>query len=304
MPKITKEKQLLTKEEFIQKCSESSVTIYCDRNDKLSNDQILQYIKTGYIDTDPPDCSHEESGASDLFAELRRAHYPYPQELSEDEANECMNSIAVYWDIPQLIRNTGKINIHFQWASNYDCINSHWFEGNDGFGYTYGENYMSQVLKLLRISPHTFRDIQRAANLKVLGHYPVWKSKPFVDPKCFYDLEEIERSAPASLFAIIGTLNLADIETGKPPTKFKIPEGNCVGFYSSGQPGGGISQFATPLLDDYTIDISKKSEHGDGWFLTADLKESVYYTIDNIAGVTSEFWGKPVRILNAASITK
>lgn len=295
MSKPEKKKQILSKDEFIEKCGNSRVTLYCDRNDKLGDDQIIQFIKTGYIDIDPPELGNNESGVSDLFDELRREYYPLPLELSEDEIDTCKNSIGVDWDIPQLIRNTPDVYIHFQWVSNYDCVNSHYFECQSGFGYTYGENYMSQVLKLLRISPHTYRDIMRKDGLKTLGHYPAWKAKPLVDPKFFYDNEELERSAPASLFTIIGKLDLSAIEMGFPPTKFVIPKGNCVGFYSSDC--GGISQLATPLLEDYVIDITKKSEHGDGWILTLDIKGSVHYTIDNIAGVTSEFWGKPVKII-------
>lgn len=292
---MTKERQLLTKEEFIQKCANSGVTLYCDQDDKLTNEQILQLIKTGYIDIDPPDYSHEESGASELFAELRRAHYPYPLELTEDETHECMNSIRVDWDTDQLIRNTGLVNIHFQWVSNYDCINSHWFETQSGHGYPYGATYMSQVLKLLRISPATFLGIQQKAGFNPTSNFPIWKKPALVDPQTFWDMECVERSAPASLFAIVGTLDLRDITLGKPPTKFVIPKGNPVGFYSSSE--GGISQFETPLLEDFEIDISKRSEHGDGWILTADIKESVYYTMDNIAGLCQSFWKNKVKVI-------
>lgn len=292
---MTKERQLLTKEEFIQKCANSGVTLYCDQNDKLTNAQILQLIKTGGLDIDPPDINDEESGKDALFEELRHTHYPRPQELSDDEAQECVDSMFCDWDTDQLIRNTGLVNIHFQWVSNYDCINSHWFETQSGHGYPYGATYMSQVLKLLRISPDTFLGIQRKAGHAPGGSFPIWKKPALVDPQTFWDMECLERSAPASLFAIVGTLDLRDITLGKPPTKFVIPKGNPVGFYSSSE--GGISQFETPLLEDFEINISKRSEHGDGWILTTDIKESVYYTMDNIAGLCQSFWKNKVKVI-------
>lgn len=292
---MTKKRQLLTKEEFIQKCANSGVTLYCDYRDKLTDKQVLQLIKTGYIDIDPPDISDEESDKDTLFKELRRAHYPSPQELSDDEIRECLDSMYCDWDIPQLIRNTGLINIHFQWVSNYDYINSHWFETQCGNGYTYGKTYMSQILKLLRISPAAFLDIQQKAGHNPKGSFPIWKKPALVDPQIFWDMECVERGVPASLFTIIGTLNLRDITQGKPPTKFVIPKGNTVGFYSSSE--GGISQFETPLLEDFEIDIATRSEHGDGWILTFESKESVYYTMDNIAGLCQSFWKNKVKVI-------
>ena len=294
---MTKERQLLTKEEFIQKCANSGVTLYCDYRDKLTDKQVLQLIKEGYIDIDPPDVSDKESGKDTLFEELRRVHYPRPQELSDDEIRECLDSMYCGWDIPQLIRNTGLINIHFQWVSNYDCINSHWFETqrNGSNGYSFGETYMSQVLELLRISPATFVEMERAAGFNPTGRFDTRKETPLVDPQTFWDMECVERSAPASLFAIIGTLDLRDITQGKPPTKFVIPKGNTVGFYSSTE--GGISQFDTPLLADFEIDITERSEHGDGWILTFESKESVYYTMDNIAGLCQSFWKNKVKVI-------
>lgn len=186
----------------------------------------------------------------------------------------------------QLIRNTGNLHVRITLYSNYDCINSHWFEQSSG-GYQYGETYFGAMVDALNLNPKQVREMFVENHDKMPGKWPSIKNRignEFIDYKQFF-VEMENQSCGACNLTIVGLMSVSDFMDGK-PKEIIIPKGNSVGMFSS--MNGGGSCIEAPLLKDMEIDLSKAhpTEY-DRWALELDYGS---YSIDGAYGVTKEFW--------------
>lgn len=194
--------------------------------------------------------------------------------------------------IRDLLKNTNDLTLRVYWNSNYDCINSFYYESQSGLYYS---DYLKQVMQLLKINPKEFKDkmIKKGYSYSIQGKFPNIKYKTqYVDIDCF--IEEFENLVcGASLLTFVAKLNPIDVLKGK-INKLVIPKGNTIGFFSSDNGGG--SMFECPLINDFEINLNKiywKSKYNK---FNLCLDKSDKYNIDNTYGVTNDFWGERVII--------
>ncbi len=196
-------------------------------------------------------------------------------------------------DIEDMLRYTADIPVRIEMLSNYDCINSHWFEGEGGFSYE--ESYFGDMIDALGLNPIKVEQLLASHGDKVCGCFPDMKErdgKELVSYEDFYE-EYINSSCGANLLIFMATLNPVRLyEAGfQIPSKLTIPAGNKCGLFSSTYGGGSILEME--LLRDVTIDLERTEypkyrlefESGGG-----------SYSIWQVYGYDRDCYGKPVRI--------
>lgn len=196
-------------------------------------------------------------------------------------------------DIEDMLRYTADIPVRIEMLSNYDCINSHWFEGEGGFSYE--ESYFGDMIDALGLNPIRVEQLLASHGDKVCGCFPDMKErdgKELVSYEDFYE-EYINSSCGANLLIFMATLNPVRLyEAGfQIPSKLTIPAGNKCGLFSSTYGGGSILEME--LLRDVTIDLERTEypkyrlefESGGG-----------SYSIWQVYGYDRDCYGKPVRI--------
>lgn len=77
--------------------------------------------------------------------------------------------------VKDLIRNTDDIPIRVEMLSDYDCINSNWFESQGG--YSYEESYFGDMVDSLNLNPAQVKKLLTSHGYKVYGRFPNRKSR-------------------------------------------------------------------------------------------------------------------------------
>jgi hypothetical protein len=158
------------------------------------------------------------------------------------------------------------VNVRFELISNYDCINSTFFE-TDGYRQPFStENtYLGDVLRTLRLDPAKLNELSETFrfDLPIDELYPDG-GEPLVDDKKFI-AELANTSCGANLLTIPVKIPFRDLAN----RTFTIPKDTPVGFYSDSQGSGSIFQCA--LLKNFEIVLpDKPSNNYPWWRLTAD----------------------------------
>lgn len=210
-----------------------------------------------------------------------------------DVRDNLIDYIEVDLNFKQLLKNTSKIPVRITLYSNYDCINSHWFEQSSG-GYGYVQSYFGAMVNALKLNPRKVKE-------KFISHgdkmYGLWPNKPQRDGKEYVDygqffVEMENQSCPACNLVVVGMIDLQDLMNGKPEI-IVIPKGNYVGMFSS--MNGGGSPIEAPLLRDMKINLSKHyPTQYDFWRMEYDKGS---YSINGAYSVTKEFWKKQIQVL-------
>lgn len=147
--------------------------IYWDYRDELGEEQITKILESpeGLNDVENEIFDMNVDHVYDLEIEhLKEALSSFKEELCEELGiededdldleeiakelrDELLDYVSVDYNIKDLIRNTGPINCRVELFSNYDCINSHWFEAIQGGGYGYEETYFGAMVDALNLNP-------------------------------------------------------------------------------------------------------------------------------------------------------
>ena len=216
------------------------------------------------------------------------------EEIARELKDDLLDYVSVDYDLKDLLK--GDVNIRFEMLSNYDCINSAWFEQQSG--YSYPDSYFADTIKMLGLSPAKVKKTLNDHGVETHGKWPSRKDdKRLIDYDDFWVEEENRSWCPASLLTIVATVNQYDLLTNGLKGKILIPKGNYVGFYSSWQGGG--SMIEAPLLRDYVIDLDKKYDKSGylQWRMELDVRGNGY-TIDEVYGVVQSFWGNEIEFIN------
>lgn len=323
---ITKGKNIMTTlitQELQDKISaalkaKTNPQIYWDYRDELSEEQIQKIVAGDINDVENEiwenvqdsgntydiEQEHLKDVLEDFDAELRTELGIEDdddidfEDLATDLRDLFIDEISIDLDFKTLIKRASA-NVRIEMTSNYDCINSHWFETSGGGGYEYRESYFGAMVDALKLNPAKVKQVLKKHGVNTFGAFP---NKKYRDGKELISYEdfftELENSCcGGNLLTFVGTIDLEEflnLEDGK-ITKIIIPKGNCVGLFSSFQGGG--STIEAELLHDFTVDLTKifKTSY-DGFRLVTDHKEHGY-TIQESHGVTQSFWGSNITLL-------
>lgn len=270
--------------------------IYVGRNDELSMEQVERIVSGRYYEV--LDELMENNFDASYHVELDIIDSAMNAlDLDEDDYDKrtlrdlCLDYLSVSIDMEQLIRNTGDVQIRITMYSNYDCINSHWFEGQGG--YTYKESYFGAMIDALNLNPWKVRQMLYNKNVKVYGKWNDRKDrngKEYVSYEHFWT-EMQNSSCGANNLVFVATADLNDFVNLDKSTseiaKVTIPKGNNCGLFSSTYGGGSVIEME--LLKDFTVDLTK---HGATKYDCYGIEvDSGTYSINGVYGVTNSFWG-------------
>ena len=198
--------------------------------------------------------------------------------------------------VKDLIRNTDDIPIRVEMLSDYDCINSNWFESQGG--YSYEESYFGDMVDSLNLNPAQVKKLLTSHGYKVYGRFPNRKSrngKEQVTYEQFYE-ELINSCCGANLLTYIGKVSLKDLYDADFSLKeVIIPKGNCCGLFSSTYGGGSLLEME--LKQDVKLKLEVKGCNGFRFRLD-DERSKYDYSIQHVYGVDDSFFNNPVSIVS------
>lgn len=194
--------------------------------------------------------------------------------------------------IKDILKNTSSVPVLISLYSNYDCINSHWFESQSPFEYQ--ESYLGAIIDAMNINPQKIKQFFVGKGYECSGKWPNKKNR---DGKEFISLEHfqtefINSCCGGNLFVILGRLDLEDFMKNDGFTKVIIPKENQFGFYSTGEGGG--SCFEGVLLKPMEIDLEKTgATKYDCWSISVD---SGNYSMKRCYGASNDFFGGNIEL--------
>lgn len=192
-----------------------------------------------------------------------------------------------------LVKNTRDIAIRVELHSNYDCINSHHFEGT----YHYEESYFGAMIDALNLNPRKVEQyFKNTANIETAGYFPNIKKRNGKELVTYeqFATEIMNSSAPANLLTFVATIKLSDLsDAGFNLQEITIPKGNYCGIFSSNYGGGSVLEME--LQKDITLKLNEKPY--DYFNLCIDSDKSYGYSIDEVYGLIREFYGNPITII-------
>lgn len=228
-------------------------------------------------------------------------------EIEEEEAEEIFEEFRDeirdrYYDVDDsdvlkdLVRNSNSINIRIPLYSNYDCINSHYFEN----GYTYKESYFGDMVDVLNLNPAKVKKMLLENDVKCYGSFPNYKNRDGKEYVSYADFwQELQNSScGANLLVFVGKVDIQTlIDNNFELKEVTIPRGNNCGLFSDFQGGGSVIEME--LQKDFTIKLDVPRKKGltkyDSFSLLID--EANGYSINSVYGVSNEFFGNEITIL-------
>lgn len=214
----------------------------------------------------------------------------------EDEIRDEIYSRNDSDVLAELIKHTDDIPVRVEMLSNYDCINSNWFESQGG--YRYEESYFGDMVDTLNLNPAKVKKLLLEHGYEAHGRFPNRKSrdgKEQVSYEQFYE-ELINSCCGANLLTYTGRVNLKELyNAGFSLKEVIIPKGNCCGLFSSTYGGGSLLEME--LKQDVRLKLEVKDYHGFRFRL--DEERSKYdYSVQHVYGVDDSFFGDAVRIVS------
>ena len=248
---------------------------YCNESESVDN--IIEGIKEVLQESD-----YDHEDIEQFFAE-------YEEQIREEIYIRDDTDIAT-----ALVDNTRDIAIRVELHSNYDCINSHYFEGT----YHYKDSYFGAMVDALNLNPRKvqeyFRDI---AKITTAGYFPNIKKRNGNEWVTYeqFATEIINSSTPANLLTFVATIKLQDLLYANFNLKeITIPKGNYCGIFSSNCGSGSLLEME--LQKDITLKLNDKPY--DYFNLCIDSDKSYGYSIDEVYGVIRELYGKSITIIS------
>lgn len=214
----------------------------------------------------------------------------------EDEIRDEIYSRNDSDVVKELVRLTDDIPIRVEMLSNYDCINSNWFESQGG--YRYEESYFGDMVDSLNLNPARVKKILTEHGYRAYGRFPNRKNrngKEQVSYEQFYE-ELINSCCGANLLTYIGRVSLKELyEADFSLKEVIIPKGNCCGLFSSTYGGGSLLEME--LKRDVKLKLEVKDYHGFRFRLD-DERSKYDCSVRHVYGVDDSFFGDAVRIVS------
>lgn len=210
------------------------------------------------------------------------------KQLAGQLRNDLLDYVSVGFDIKGLLR--GSENLRFTMYSNYDCMNSFWFESQGGLSYE--DSYLGAVIDMLELNPLKVKELLEEKGYTVYGEWPDLSTRdPYISPSDFF-VELENQCCPAVNLVLLAQVNQHDLLKNGKKGKVIIPKGNPVGFYSTWQGGG--SPFDAKLLRDFEIDLDGHGETKyDHWSMDVDDPSNTYH-IKRCYGAYDSLFGSEI----------
>lgn len=260
-----------------------------EREIRSWNDEHLFELENGLLDFVIENFKSPLARCFNIKEENLNAWNDLPDEFHEDFREHIIVDLKIE-DIQK------EINVRLTLFSNYDCMNSYWFECTGGYGgFRYQESYFRDVLRLLKLNPYRMKQMieQRDPVQGYWPHLPSRDGRELVDYYEFFrDLEN--NHSPAVNFVIIGKVKMKDMFQFKIPNKVLIPEGTLCGFYSSSHGGGSLIE--CPIENDTVLKLGQIGKTEYDTLLMVPETDEYGHTIDDVFGCDDSIF-KPIKIV-------
>lgn len=198
--------------------------------------------------------------------------------------------------LTDLIKHTDDIPVRVEMLSDYDCINSNWFESQGG--YRYEKSYFGDMVDALNLNPARVKKMLVEKGYTAHGRFPDRKSrygKEQVSYEHFYQ-ELINSCCGANLLTYIGKVSLKDLyDIGFSFKEVIIPKGNYCGIFSSIYGGGSL--FGMELQQDVKLELKPKDRYGFRFRLDNEKSETEC-SIQHVYGACDSFFGETLKIVS------
>lgn len=281
--------------------SNIAANFYWDYNDRLSDKEVDEVLAGKIADVETEIYNNNMDTIGEMEDDqIKKAVDECGLDPDDFDIGYLRDEFAQYTSInfrfEDLLKNTGLVPVMVVLYSNYDVINSHYFE-TEYDGYSYEKSYFGAVVDALNLNPAKVKQLFLDKDVEMSGEWPDLKErdgKELVKYEEFFE-EDVNRSASACQMMMLGKLDLSGFVDGNGVKSIVIPKGNPVGYYSSSEGGGSL--FDMTLSTDVTIDLTKtgKTKY-DRWDLEA--AGSGKYSIASVYGVDSDFFKSPIKIVS------
>lgn len=213
----------ITLEQVLELLPKEVQLIYVDYNDNLDEhlkliqkcindkcfDALYEAIDDWYIDS-------SDYGYNSVIEDLKNnIENTFDIEDAQDILEEFEDEVrdAIYERdtsnvLEDLLSNTSSIPVRVTMYSNYDCINSHWFETSGNGGYSYKESYFGAMVDALKLNPKKVKELLKSKEVNTFGVFPNLKYREGKELVSYEDFwQELENSScGANLLTFVGTL--------------------------------------------------------------------------------------------------
>ena len=175
--------------------------------------------------------------------------------------------------LTELIKHTDDIPVRVEMLSDYDCINSNWFESQGG--YRYEKSYFGDMVDALKLNPARVKRMHVEKRYTAHGRPQNRKSlygKEQVSYEHFYQ-ELFYSCCGANLLTYIGKVSLKDLyDIGFSFMEVIIPIVNYSVIFSSIYGGGSL--FGMELQQDVKLELKPKDRYGFRFRLDNEKSET------------------------------
>ena len=244
-------------------------------------------------------CDTEQETADEYVSQLKEKcieHGYSDEEVTQffDEHSDTIRDEIFARDnsdntIRQLLRNTSKVPVRVVMHSNYDCINSHYFEGT----YCYHESYFGAMVDALNLNPSKVAEVFEGANISCEGEFPDIEERNGKELVSYehFAIEISNSVSPANNLTFVATVDIEQLyDTNFEVPEITIPKGNMCGLFSSVCGGGSVLEME--LLQDFTLKLDEKPY--DYYTLEIDCNTDSGYSIKGTYGLLDSYFGKPI----------
>lgn len=273
---------------LIQKCLDSkSPELLWEKADEWYSDAEREAVR-GIIAKLKEECTvFNDFGEEDVDAFFDK----YEEEIRDEIYSRNDSDV-----IKDLIKHTDDIPIRMEMLSDYDCINSNWFESQGG--YSYEKSYFGDMIDCLNLNPARVKRLLTGHGYKTHGRFPDRRSrngKEQVSYEQFYE-ELINSCCGANLLVYIGRVNLKELYNIEfSLSEVIIPKGNSCGLFSSMYGGGSLLEME--LKQDVHLKLEVKGCNGFRFRLD-DERSKYECSVQQVYGVNDSFFGDAVRIVS------
>lgn len=286
------------KQELIRLNEQFPLELYWDyRYDSLSNEHIQKIVEGNahevYEEIMEMNLDHictiEDERLKEAFNEVNKDEDLNYDDVRDELKDNLLDYLYVDINLEELIDRTNPINVRIEMLSNYDCINSHYFEGS----YSYEKSYFGDMVDTLNLNPKIVKGMLESNGIECEGNWediPSRNGNGYVSYKDF--LQEIENSScGANLLTFMGTINLSDyIDRKESIKKVTVPKGNFCGLFSSYQGGGSVLEME--LKRDFTVKLGTKDYYG--YKMEID-NSSGGYSMQEVYGLSQSAWKSNIK---------
>ena len=298
----------LTADAVIKMMDSRYTLVYLDRSNNLENsievlgecvanknqDALYDHISDWFMDCEDDAIVAIVDGLKEELYEQGYAEQ-YIDDFFDENDDEIRSAIYGRDDsnrLDNLIGYTKPLPIRVEMHSNYDCINSHYFEET----YSYEKSYFGDMVNALNLNPAKVKEVFDQYEIESVGNFPDLSERNGLEYVDYVEFatEIVNSISSVNLLTFTAMINVAQLqEHNFSIDTIIIPKGNECGLYSPSQGGGSI--MSMELKRDITIKLN--ADDYDYFSLQIDGDTDRAHSMKEVYGMVDSAFGKLISIV-------